>query len=119
MRIISWTFLALLGITIIILSIGNKDAVTFSFYPLPFAMDVPLFALILAGGFIGVLLGSVKTWMSDGKARRENRQNKREIAKLQGDITRLIREKEEKEAVYQETASSNPLLTDQRKSDAA
>ncbi len=45
MRIISWIFLASLGIAIIILSIGNKEAVTFSFYPLPFAMDVPLFAL--------------------------------------------------------------------------
>lgn len=119
MRIISWIFLASLGIAIIILSIGNKEAVTFSFYPLPFAMDIPLFALILAGGFIGVLLGSLKTWMNDGKSRRENRQSKREIAKLQGDILRLNREKQGKEAAQQETASSKPALTDQRKSDAA
>lgn len=111
--------MALLGLAIIILSIGNKDAVTFSFYPLPFAMDVPLFALILAGGFLGVLLGSLKTWMSDGKARRENRQGKRDLLKLQGEVSRLTQQLEEKEAASQEAASQNLSLTDQRASKAA
>ncbi len=119
MRFVSWVFVALLGLAIIILSIGNKADVTFSFYPLPFVMDVPLFVLILAGGFLGVLLGSLKTWMNDGKSRRENRQNKREVVKLQGEITRLNREIAEKEAALKETASGDLTLTDQRNTDAA
>lgn len=119
MKLVSWVFMALLGLAIIILSIGNKADVTFSFYPLPFEMDVPLFALILAGGFLGVLLGSFKTWVNDGKARRENRLNKREVVKLQGEITRLTREATEKEAALKKTASDNLSLTDQRKSNAA
>ncbi len=119
MKLVSWVFMALLGLAIIILSIGNKADVTFSFYPLPFEMDVPLFVLILAGAFLGVLLGSLKTWMNDGKARRENRQNKREVVKLQGEITRLNRTVDEEEAALKETASKDLSLTDQRKSDAA
>ncbi|MBL4907806.1 MAG: hypothetical protein JKX94_10175, partial [Sneathiella sp.] len=58
-------------------------------------------------------------WMSDGKALRDNRQGKRDILKLQGEVTRLNRELTDKEAALKETASDNLSLTDQRKSDAA
>ncbi len=119
MKFVSWAFLAILGLVIIVLSIGNKGAVTFSFFPFPFEMQVPLFILILAGGFLGVILGSVKTWMVDGKARRENRDHKRQVLKLQGDVNRLTRELTEKEATGTAAASKNLTLTDQRKSDAA
>ncbi len=119
MRIVSWAFLVLLGLSIVTLSIGNKAAVTFSFFPLPFEMDVPLFALILAGGFLGVILGSLKTWMSDGKIRRENRANKREILRLQGEITRISREVADKETALNEAVSHNLALSDQSKADAA
>lgn len=89
MKIISWAFIAVLAVAIITLSIGNKGPVTFSLYPLPFVIEVPLFALVLGGGFLGILLGSVRTWISDGKARRENRANKQEVLRLKGEVARL------------------------------
>ncbi|WP_169543782.1 LapA family protein [Sneathiella aquimaris] len=93
MKLISWIFLIFLGIFVITLSIGNRESVSFSLFPLPFVMDVPLFMLILAGGFLGVLLGAFRTWISDGKLRRENRQLKQEVGKLKGDLSRLAAEK--------------------------
>ncbi|MBL4666009.1 MAG: DUF1049 domain-containing protein [Sneathiella sp.] len=93
MKIISWVFMAILALAIVTLSIGNKGPVTFSLYPLPFVIEVPLFALILGGGFLGILLGSIRTWMSDGKARRENRASKQEVLRLKGEVARLEKER--------------------------
>ena len=119
MKIFSWAFLATLGVAIVILSMGNKGDVLFSFFPFPFEMEVPLFALILAGGFLGVLLGAVRTGITTAKARGENRRGKREIARLQGEVTRLARELEATKAQEVGTTTNTPALSDQSKSKAA
>ncbi|WP_169566572.1 lipopolysaccharide assembly protein LapA domain-containing protein [Sneathiella limimaris] len=93
MKLISWIFVVLLGLAVIILSIGNRESVTFSLFPLPYVMEIPLFILILGGAFLGVILGAIRTWISDGKARSENRANKQEILRLKGEIARLEKEK--------------------------
>jgi len=93
MKLISWVFVALLAIAVITLSVGNREAVSFSLFPLPFVMDIPLFILILLGGFIGVLLGAFRTWMANGKLRQKNRAQAQEILKLQGDLSRVTAEK--------------------------
>lgn len=92
MKLFSWIFIAALALVVIILSIGNKAAVAFSLYPLPFEMELPLYILILTGAFIGVLLGSLRTWIADGKARKENRANKQEVLRLKAELARLENE---------------------------
>lgn len=92
MKLFSWAFLTLLVILIVTLSIGNRDSVPFSLFPLPYEMEIPLYVLILGGGFIGVLLGSIRTWLSAGKTRGENRSSKQEILRLKGEIARLEKE---------------------------
>ncbi|MEH6404603.1 MAG: LapA family protein [Sneathiella sp.] len=119
MKIFSWAFLAILGVAIVILSMGNKGDVSFSFFPLPFEMEVPLFALILAGGFLGVLLGAVRTGITTAKARGENRQGRREIAKLQGEVTRLTHALDAAKAQDARGSTNTPALSDQSKSKAA
>jgi len=119
LKIFSWAFLAILGVTIVILSMGNKGDVSFSFFPLPFEMQVPLFALILAGAFLGVLLGAVRASISVAKARSETRQGKREIAKLQGEVTRLSRELETARVSVEQVNTNVPALSNQSKSNAA
>jgi uncharacterized integral membrane protein len=121
-KIISWAFMALLALAIIILSIGNKAPVPFSLFPLPFEMELPLFILILAGGFIGLLLGSFRTWVSDGKSRKKARSGNQEILRLKGEISRLQNELQVVEgssAAGHEGATPNASfqqqkLTDQR-----
>lgn len=119
MKIFSWAFLASIGVAIVVLSMGNKGSVAFSLFPLPFEMEVPLFALILSGGFLGVLLGAVRTWMAVARARAEVRQGKREIVRLQGDVTRLTRELEAAKETRQQGASDTLSLSDHSKSNAA
>lgn len=103
MKLFSWLFIVLLGLAVIVLSIGNKDSVAFSLYPLPFELDLPLFVLILAGGFIGVLLGSLRTWIADGKARSASRAHKQEVLRLQAELDRLKKEQaDQSDAISQD-----------------
>ncbi len=113
MKLVSWAFLALLAIIVITLSVGNKDAVTFSLFPLPFVMDIPLYLLILGGALIGLVLGAFRTWLSDGKLRREVRELKRENTKLQGDLGRLNSSLKEKEQAAGAASTDTLKITDQ------
>ncbi len=113
MKLVSWVFLALLAIIVITLSVGNKDVVTFSLFPLPFVMDIPLYLLILGGALIGLVLGAFRTWLSDGKLRRELRELKRENLKLEGDLGRLNANLKEKEQEAQSASADTLKITDQ------
>jgi len=118
-KIISWSFIAILAIIIVTLSISNKGPVAFSLFPLPFEIEVPLFTLILGGGFIGILLGSIRTWISDGKTRQENRENKQEVLRLKGELARLEKERADLNSSIGDDADHLLKITDTKHSSTA
>ncbi|MEX1036177.1 MAG: lipopolysaccharide assembly protein LapA domain-containing protein [Sneathiella sp.] len=93
-----WIIFLVVALAIAALSIANRELVVFSLDPLPFAFDLPLYALLLAAGFIGLLAGSIVTWLRGHPARHENRLYKRELAELKGKNVTLTRNLEEARA---------------------
>ncbi|GLQ04972.1 lipopolysaccharide assembly protein LapA domain-containing protein [Sneathiella chinensis] len=114
MKKLSWLFVLPLALVIILLSIGNREAVTFSLDPLPFVMDIPLYLLMLGSGLLGLVLGAIRTKIADGRTRAENRANKREVLRLQGEVTRLNRELAERPGAEATDTPTTRQLTDQR-----
>ncbi|WP_025897324.1 LapA family protein [Sneathiella glossodoripedis] len=112
MKLISWIFIAALALVVIILSVGNKAPVVFSLYPLPFEMELPLYILILAGAFIGVLLGSVRTWIADGKARSENRAHKQEVLRLKAELAKLEAQQSENRSTDEDSRERMLKITE-------
>jgi uncharacterized integral membrane protein len=98
LKFISWILFLVIALIVAALSIANREVVTFSLDPLPFAFDLPLYALMLAAGFIGLIIGSVVTWLRGHGTRHENRLHKREVEELKGKNVRLTRELEEARA---------------------
>ena len=94
LKLVSWIFFLVVALIVAALSIANRHVVTFSLDPLPFAFDLPLYALLLAAGFIGLLLGSLSTWLRGHGTRHENRLYRREIADLKGQNAVLSRDLE-------------------------
>ena len=95
LKFIFWILFLVIALVVAALSIANREAVAFSLDPLPFAFDLPLYGLLLAAGFIGLIIGSVSTWLRGHKTRHENRLHKREVAELKGQKTSLTRDLEE------------------------
>jgi len=86
-RIFSLLILVPVGIVIIALSVANRQSITVSIPPQVgdaplYAFDVPLYALLFATLFVGMLLGSFATWVSQGRHRKEAREQKLEATKL-------------------------------------
>lgn len=96
-RIISWVVglpLAVIGIGF---AVANREWVTVSFDPInrvqPFAtIDMPLWALFFAGIFLGIFVGWFVAWRGAGKHRRNARDAKIELIRVQQQHEREKRE---------------------------
>ncbi|WP_339633008.1 lipopolysaccharide assembly protein LapA domain-containing protein [uncultured Sneathiella sp.] len=98
LKFIFWIVFLVIALAIAALSIANSELVVFSLDPLPFAFDLPLYALLLAAAFIGLLTGSIVTWLRGHPVRHENRLHKREVEELKGKNMALTRDLEEARA---------------------
>ena len=106
LKFISWILFIVIALAVSAFSIANRHDVGFSLDPLPFTVELPLFALLLAAAFIGLVLGSLATWMKGGKIRSENRHNRREIAALKGQNVKLSRDLEAAGAAPQDNTNT-------------
>ena len=77
-RLVTWIIVAPLAIAAILLSVANRQPVTFSLDPFSLgepalALDVPLFALLFAAVFLGLLIGWAVGWSGRLARRRAQR----------------------------------------------
>ncbi len=96
MRIVGWIVAAVAALMLVAFSVANRGGVTISFAPLPFTLDVPLFALGLAALAVGLLAGALAKMLAGTPHRRIARERQhrvraleREIAELRGERDRL------------------------------
>lgn len=86
LRALSWIVtLPLLAIAVIF-AVNHRDAVPIDLWPLPMAVSVPLYMLVLVGIFVGFLIGGILTWLSQGRHRRRARQRGYRVEQLERDL---------------------------------
>ena len=88
-RILYWLFLPPLGALLVLFAVVNREAVTVSLDPLPFAYSLPLFAVVLLATFVGLLVGYVVATISGFARRRELRQLRRQLAMTESELHAL------------------------------
>ena len=87
MKRIAGLFILLpIGILIVALAVANRQVVTVSIPPQVgdaplYSFSLPLFALLFAMLFVGMLVGSFATWITQGKHRKQARIQKVEATK--------------------------------------
>lgn len=65
-------------IVIIVFAVGNRGAVSISFFPLPISpIELPLSLVFMLGILIGAIVGGVALWLSTGNMRAEYNQLRR------------------------------------------
>ena len=85
-----YRIIALMVVVVVALfAISNYGVVTVSIWPVPYVLDLPLYAVVLAGVFIGFVAGSVLTWFSGHKWRREARAKARDAERLERELAAL------------------------------
>ena len=76
-----------LAVVMIVFGVANRQSVQISLDPVAtdtpwFAVTVPLFVALFGALIVGVLIGGVATWFTQGAYRKEARQKKLEASKL-------------------------------------
>ncbi len=69
MRFILRIIWLVLAAVVLALAVANRAPVVVSLDPLPFALEGPLWAALLAAGFIGLAFGALSVWIPGAKWR--------------------------------------------------
>ncbi|MDV6227084.1 LapA family protein [Nitratireductor aquimarinus] len=86
-RIILVLVLVPLAVIIIALAVANRAAVPFTIDPFnpgnpALTIEWPLFVYLFAALGFGMIVGSLATWLRQGRYRRDARERKKEVDKL-------------------------------------
>ena len=87
MRLISKLIFIPVAAVFVIFAIANRKPVTLEMWPLPFAIDLPLYLAVLGALVIGILIGGGTQWISDGRWRRRARRSDRRANSLERELT--------------------------------
>jgi uncharacterized integral membrane protein len=76
-----------LAIVLIALAVANRGLVAFTFDPFhpgnpALTLNLPFFVFLFVALLVGVLIGSVATWLRQGRFRRLARQREQEVRSL-------------------------------------
>ena len=93
-RILKYILLAPPAVVVVILAVANRQTVVLSLDPFApeapaFAIEAPLFWLLFAALFIGIMLGGVGAWIKQHKWRRRAHEKRREAETLRHEADRL------------------------------
>ena len=105
-----------IAIVLIVLSVANRQTVTLGLDPFnteqpALSIDLPFFVFLFLALLLGMLIGSVVTWVRQGRNRRDLKQAREEASKLK-------QQREEESATgtppAQEIAPGLPAVTHSR-----
>ena len=79
---------------IVIFAVAHRNPVTLSWNPLErdnpdFQITIPLYALLFATLALGVIIGGIGTWLSQGRHRKAERAYARTLAEQRRELDRL------------------------------
>ena len=100
-RIISLLILVPIAMVLIVLSVANRQSVTLALNPFDrsdqvMSVTLPFFVYLFGAIIIGMIIGSVATWWSQGKHRARARSSKKEAVKWHKEADRLKADTEPK-----------------------
>lgn len=92
-RLVGWLVLVPLSAVLAAFALANRHWIVVYFdpftqdNPLVPSLSTPLFGVVYGALLIGIVLGGVATWITQGRNRREKRQLKRENIRLQEELS--------------------------------
>ena len=86
MRILAWVIAAVVALVVIAFAVANRGPVEISVEPLPYRLDIPMWALAVGALVVGFLSGALVRWLLDHKVRRLARRGRRRTRALEQEL---------------------------------
>ncbi|MFB2549894.1 DUF1049 domain-containing protein [Ensifer soli] len=92
-KLINLVILLPIAIVLIVLCVANRQPVTLALNPFEpqdslLSLTAPFFAFVFGGLIVGLIIGSLATWFTQGKHRQRARRHATEVSKWQGEAER-------------------------------
>ena len=100
------------ALVVISFAVSNRDAVAVGLWPAPFALEAPLFAVVLVAVVGGMVAGALIAWMSGHKARARARANGRRAEAAERELSALRQQLGEVAAAEAPAAKPLPAPAD-------
>lgn len=99
--------LAILGAVVLVaFAVGNRGLVSVSLWPTPFALELPLWVVLMLGLFVGAVLGGLASWLGGWRKRSEAGRWRRRAERLERE--QAARKREEEQALRARAAAAVP-----------
>jgi uncharacterized integral membrane protein len=85
-KLVHWLVTLPLAIILVIFAVSNREAVSFSLWPLPLVLETKLYLVVLAALIVGFLVGELVAWINGRHWRREARRRARRIEALEREL---------------------------------
>jgi uncharacterized integral membrane protein len=89
-KLLLWLLLLPLTLIFMAFAIANRHGVTLSLDPTPLSIQAPLYGFVFAGIFVGLVAGGLIAWLRAGRCRRQLRQEKRNIRRLESELQEAV-----------------------------
>jgi uncharacterized integral membrane protein len=97
MRYIKYAFLAALALALLTLALANRPMVTLRLLPeemgafagIDWAIQMPLFLVVMIGVVLGLLIGFVWEWLREHKHRAAAAEARRQAARFEREVARM------------------------------
>lgn len=86
MRFVFWLIVLPLAVLMALFGIANSETARLDLDPFPYAIELPLFAVVLAAVFVGLVIGGVSAWIGQGQWRRQARGLNRRVRQLEREL---------------------------------
>jgi uncharacterized integral membrane protein len=97
LRYLKYLFLIVVALALVLMAMANRETVTLELIPadlaawfgIQYAIELPLFLIILGGVVVGLLIGFVWEWLREHRYRVEAKTHKQAAKSLEREVTTL------------------------------
>ena len=86
MKILAWAIAAVVAMVVIAFAVANRGPVEISVAPVPYRLDIPIWALAVGALVVGFLAGALVRWLLDHRVRRMARRGRRRTRALEQEL---------------------------------
>jgi putative membrane protein len=86
LKLLRWVLIGLVALILVVFAVANRDTITLTLWPMPVALDAPVYLVVLLTLLIGFLLGELVAWMYGARWRREARRSARRVTELEREL---------------------------------
>ena len=88
MRIVNSILAVIVALAVILFAVSNRAEVEITLWPMPFQVNMGVYAVVLVAVLVGFIAGLIAAWLAGGAVRRDRRRLRGQVRDLEQNLGR-------------------------------